>query len=108
MELALAFIGLPVASYLALASLPPGRPALIGLAIAGLLFGVLWVMLGIGSSDSYMVALIGFLFSAVALAAIVQVIRHIIGVGRPRWVYPAIVIVALLAAGIPMLTVLGV
>lgn len=108
MELALAFIGLPVVSYLALASLPHGRPALIGIAIAALVIAVLWVVLGIGSSDSYMVALIGFLFSAATLAAIVQVIRHILGVGRPVWVYPTIVIAALLAAGIPMLTVLGV
>lgn len=108
MELALVFIGLPVVTYLALASLPRGRPALIGIAIAALVIAVLWITLGIGSSDSYMVALIGFLFSAAILAAIVQVIRHIIGVGRAAWVYPTVVIVALLAAGIPMINVLGI
>lgn len=108
MELVLAFIGLPVLAYLALACLPRGRPALIGLASAALVIAVLWVTLGLGSSDSYMTALIGFLFSAATLAAIVQVIRQIIGVGRPAWVYPTIVIIALLAAGIPMMTVLGV
>ncbi len=108
MELALIFIALPVMAYLALACLPRGRPALIGIAIAALVIAVLWVTLGIGSSDSYMIALIGFMFSAATLAAIVQVIRHIIGVGRPRWVYPTIVIIALLAAGLPMINVLGV
>lgn len=108
MELALVFIGLPILCYLALAALPRGRPAFIGIAIAALVIAVLWVTLGIGSNDSYMTALIGFLFSAASLAAIVQVIRHIMGVGRPAWVYPTLVVVALLAAGIPMMTVLGV
>lgn len=107
MELALIFIGLPVMAYLALAWLPRGRPALIGIAIAALVIAVLWVTMGIGSSESYLIALIGFLFSAATLPAVVQVIRQIIGVGRPRWVYPTIVITALLAAGSPMMNVLG-
>lgn len=108
MQLAFVFIGLPVAAYLALASLPRGRPALIGVAIAALVSVVLWLSFGIGSSDSYMAALIGFLFSATSLAAIVQVIRHITGAGRQPWVYPSVVIVALLAAGISMLNDPGV
>ena len=108
MQLAFVFIGPPVTAHRALASAPRGRPALIGIAIAALVSAVLWRSLGIGSSDSYMVALIGFLFSATSLAAIVQVIRHIIGAGRQPWVYLSIVIVALLAAGISMLNVLGV
>lgn len=108
MELALVFVGLPIVGYLGLASLPRGRPALIAIALAVLLVAVLWVTLGIGSGDSYMIALIGFLFSAATLAAIVQVIRHLLGPLRPRWVYPTIVVCALLAAGIPMINVLGV
>ena len=108
MQLAFVFIGLPVTAHRALASLPRGRPALIGIAIAALVSAVLWLSLGIGSGDSHMVALIGFLFSATSLAAIVQVIRHIIGAGRQPWVYPSVVVVALLAAGISMLNVLGV
>lgn len=108
MELAFAFIGIPVAAYLALAALPRGRPALIGIPLAAVLFAVLWVTMASGNSDSYLVALIGFLFSAATLAAIVQILRHVIGTGRPGWVYPALVLVALLAAGIPMMSVLGV
>ena len=108
MELALVFIGVPIATYLALAFLPRGRPALYGLLAAALALLVLWVTLGMGSTDSYMVALIGFLFSATARAAIVQMLRRAIGVDKPRWVYPAVVIGVLLLAGIPMLTVLGV
>lgn len=108
MELAFVFIGLPVIAFLALASLPRGRPAMIGIAIAAIVIAVLWVTLGLGSSDSYMIALIGFLFSAATLAAIVQVIRHLLGPQRPRWVYPLVVVAALLAAGIPMVRVLGV
>lgn len=108
MELALVFIGLPIASYLGLASLPRGRPAMVGIAIAALIIGVLWVTLGVGSNDSYMIALIGFLFSAATLAAIVQVIRHLLRPQRPRWIYPLVVVGALLTAGIPMIKVLGV
>jgi hypothetical protein len=108
MELALVFIGLPVVGYLGLASLPRGWPALIGIVAAALVIAVLWATFGIGSDDSYLTALIGFLFSAAALAAIVQVIRQMIGEGRPRWVYPSVVGTALLATGIPLLNILGV
>lgn len=108
MELAFVFIGLPVVSYLALASLPRSWPALIGIAVAALVTAALWAAFGIGSSDSYLTAVIGFLSAATALAAIVQVIRQTTGAGSPSWVYPSRVGIALLAAGIPMLTILGV
>lgn len=108
MELALVFIGLPVISYLGLASLPRGRPALIGIAVAALVIAVVWVMLTAGGGDSFMIALMRFLFSATSLAALVQVLRHVIGPDRPRWVYPTLVVIALFAAGIPMLSLLEV
>jgi hypothetical protein len=107
MELALAFIGLPVFTYLALAAVPRGRPALIAILGAAAIAAVVWVTQGMGSGDSFLIALIGFVFSAIALAGIVQLIRAQLRPGMPRWVYPALVATALVVAGIPMLTVLG-
>ena len=107
MELALAFIGIPVTTYLILACLPHGRPALIGCLVAMALAALLWVS-QMGSDDSYLVALIALVISAIALGGLVQILRLVIGLGRPQWVYPVIVVLAMLVAGIPTLNVLGV
>lgn len=107
MELALAFIGLPVAIYLALASLRRGRFAMVGILGAAAINGMIFAVKS-GASDGYSTALSMLVFSAIALAGLVQVLRAMIGVGRPPWVYPLIVVLALVAAGIPMLKVLDV
>lgn len=107
MTLALAFIGVPTATYLVLAFLPQGRPALIGIVIAAAIAVGLWVM-QMSSAGSFMVALIMLTISAIALAGLVQVLRVALGPARPGWVYPLIVALALLAAGIPALNGLGV
>lgn len=103
MDLAFAVIGRPVAGYVARASLPRSK-----MALSALVIGVLWVARGLESANKFLVALIGFLFSAATLAAIGQVTRHIIGVFRPRLVFSTVFIAALLAASIPTLHVLGV
>lgn len=107
MELAFAFIGAPVAIYLILAFLPKGWPALVG-CLAAVAIAALLGLSQKGSDDSYMVALAMLGCSAIALAAFVQVLRLAIGAGRPGWVYPGIVLLALLGAGLPMMYVLGV
>ena len=107
MELAIAFIGLPVATYLALASLRRGRPAVIGVLGAAVITGLLFVTQA-NAADGYSTAVSMLVFSAIALAALVQVLRMMIGLGRPWWVYPLIVVSALAVAGIPMLKILGV
>lgn len=106
MELALAFIGLPVATFLALASLPRGRPAAIGCVVAVAGAAVIWATQMAGG-NSYLGAAAMLIFSATALAGFVQVLRLVIGAGRPRWVYPALVAFALLVAGVPMIKMLG-
>ena len=106
MELALAFIGAPLVTYLVLASLPGGKPALIGVLVALALVAVLWVTQRAGD-DSYMMALITLIFSAIALAGLVQALRVVLGHGRPRWLYPLIVLPSPLGAGIPTLNVPG-
>ena len=107
MELALAFIGAPLVTYLVLASLPGGKPALIGVLVALALVAVLWVTQMTGD-DRYMSALITLVFSAIALAGLVQALRVVLGHGRSRWVYPLIVVPSLLGAGIPTSNVPGV
>ena len=112
MALALVFVGLPVATYPALVCLPRDRVAGIGIAVAAALCAGLWVYSSLGDAgaigDGFIPALFMPLFSATALAAIVQLIRHIMGAGKPAWVYPALIAVAFLAAGIPMMNSLGV
>ena len=102
MALELVFVGLPVATY----------PALVYLPRAAALCAGLWVYSSLGDAgaigDGFIPALFMLLFSATALAAIVQLIRHIMGAGKPAWVYPALIAVAFLAAGIPMMNSLGV
>lgn len=107
MELALAFIGVPAATFLGLAAISRGRPALIGCVVALLLTAILFVA-GDGSADSYWLALVMLIGSAIVLAAVVQVLRMMIGPDRPGWVYPLIVGLALMVAGVPMLSILGV
>ena len=106
MNLALAFIGVPVATYLVMASLPRGRPALIGCVAGVAIAALLWAS-QMGSDEKHIVASIALAISAIALAGFVQVLRLAIGTGRPGWVYPLIVLVALLGAGSPMLFVVG-
>lgn len=101
------FIGIPLASYLSLAMLPRGRSALIGLGIAALATGVLWVLVVPGDSSGVLGALVMLVASAILLAALVQSLRSFLGEGRPAWTYPAIVGLALLGAGLPLLKILG-
>ena len=111
MALALVFVGLPVATYPALVCLPRGRVARICIAVAAALCAGLWyASMGDAGAigDGFIPALFMLLFSATALAAIVQLIRHIMGAGKPAWVYPALIAVAFLAAGIPMMNSLSV
>ena len=107
MEVAVTFIGLPVATYLALASLRRGRPAVIGVLGAAVITGLLFVTQA-AAEGGYSTAISMLVFSAIALAALVQVLRMMIGLGRPSWVYPLIVVLALVVAGIPMVKILGV
>ena len=107
MEVAVTFIGLPVATYLALASLRRGRPAVIGVLGAAVITGLLFVTQA-AAEGGYSTAISMLVFSAIALAALVQVLRMMIGLGRPSWVYPVMVALALVVAGIPMLKILAV
>lgn len=106
MKFAIAFLGAPILAYLVLASLPRGRPALIGILAASALATVLWVT-QLANENTYPVAIITLTFSAIALAGFVQILRSAVGDGRPRWVYAFIVVLALVVAGLAMLYEFG-
>ncbi|MCU0910270.1 MAG: hypothetical protein MUE98_02655 [Rhodobacteraceae bacterium] len=97
----------PVAIYLSLATLPPGRPALIGIVAGLLALGLVWLFLAGAADDPYLAAAVAIAAAAAALAALVQGLRALLGPGRPRWVYPTLVALAFFGAGIPALGMLG-
>ena len=71
MELAAILIGVPVATYLSLAALPRGKPAFIGIVVAAIIAALFYVQ-QLESGDSYFVAAVLLVFSAIALATLVQ------------------------------------
>jgi hypothetical protein len=101
------FAVLPVALYLALAALPSGRPALLGLAAAGILAvlgAVVFAMVDLGGTG---LALAMLSFAATVLAALVQAVRRALYPRRPIWLYPGIVIAALGAGTLPVILNMG-
>ena len=101
------FAALPVAMYLALAALPRGRPAMLGLVAAGLLAVLAAVILAALGLDGAGLATSVLSIAATALAALVQALRRALGPGRPAWLYPLIVIAAPLAGIVPVILNLG-
>ncbi len=99
---------LPVALYVALAALPRGRPAMLGLVAAGLLAvlaAVSLAALGLGGAG---LATAVLSVAATALAALMQALRRALGAGRAAWLYPVIVIAAPFAGSLPVILNLGI
>jgi hypothetical protein len=105
MKLAFVLIGVPIATYLVLALLPRGKVAFVGIVGAAITAALCYVQ-QLESGESFFVATILLVFSAISLATLVQLLRLVLGEGRPKWVYPLIVFLALLAIGIPMIKLL--
>jgi hypothetical protein len=101
------FAVLPVVLYLALAALPRGRPAMLGLAVAGTLAVLGTVVFAAVDLGGFGLALAILSFAAVALAALVQAVRRVLAPGRAVWLYPGIVIAALVAGTLPVILNLG-
>lgn len=97
----------PIVVYVSLVCLPRGRPALIGIAAAAALLAVLWLAVIRGQNDAFLAALVAIVAGAVAVAALAQGLRTALGPGSPRWLYPAIAVLAVFGAGVPALATLG-
>jgi hypothetical protein len=103
----LIFFVLPVVLYLALAVLPRGRSALIGIAAAAALAAMATAVLAATDLSGIGLALALLSLAAVALAALVQALRRAMGPDRPAWMYPGIVIAALVVGTYPVILNLG-
>ena len=103
----LALFVFPVALYLALAALPSGRPALVGLVASGVLAVLAAVGLAAVDRSGLGLAMAVLSIAASALAALVQSVRRVLGPGRAAWLYPMVVVAVLVAGGLPVILNLG-
>ncbi|EEW25203.1 hypothetical protein [Rhodobacter ferrooxidans] len=101
------YFGLPICSYLALCALPKGRVAAIGVSLAAVVAAGFWLA-GVGVEVvGDRLALIKVMFAAIALAALLQWLRTQLGAKPPRWIYPALVVLAMAEGGSPAVHMLG-
>lgn len=97
-----------------LALLPRGRTALAGCGLAGLGIVFLWIYVLVfavsdgAASGSYAIVIAAGLTGAWAVAFSLQALRLRLPAGGPAWLWPSIVAISLLAAGLPALRLLGV
>lgn len=110
------FIGLPLIVFVLAAILPEGWAAMTGIGLALLLCVAFWVaralvvaplFTGEAASDGLTTALGVLVSAAVALGALVQLLRTRLPLNRRGWVYPALVVFTILLAGLPALRLLG-
>jgi hypothetical protein len=91
------FVVIPLLVYLGLTALPAGRPALLGIAAVAVGSAGLSVF-GLAGGQSGILAAVGLISgSAIAMAALVQILRRNLGADRSVWVYPALVVMGLIA-----------
>ncbi|WP_022704011.1 hypothetical protein [Pseudorhodobacter ferrugineus] len=96
----LVFLALPLVIYLSLATLPKGRPAATGLAIALVFVAILRLTMPVAGPASF-VALAG-----IAMAAIAQGLRTALGPRLPPRLYFALLgVLPLIAIALLTLTV---
>ena len=80
----------PWAVYFSLCLLLRGRAAL-GVGLAALALGLVWVVVDPATEKGSAVRFLVLLGAApVALAALAQALRGVIGPGSPRWMWPAL------------------
>lgn len=103
----LSFAVIPMVVFVGLAALPRGRPALIGIVGAAALAILVTVAMLLFDTTGMGAAIAMLSGSAVALAGVAQALRQALGPGRPAWLYPLIVLSALLLSGLPLLQSLG-
>jgi hypothetical protein len=116
MALAIIYLILPALIYLLVVALPSGRPARIGMTLAGLVIGALWLshyfsvgplFTGDRNSDAYARAAVWFYTLAWVAAALTQTVgRAIVGPGASLS-YFILALVVLILTTIPMLYLLG-
>lgn len=102
------FLGLPLVTYVSLLLLPPGRPALIGIAVAAGVVALVVPRLIPEDGTGFGQMALWLYGGAVALAALAQGLRvmRLPGGGAPP--YGMIAVLCLLGAAVPLAMVLGI
>ncbi|MEE9453043.1 MAG: hypothetical protein V3V13_01500 [Paracoccaceae bacterium] len=117
MIFALIYIGLPLAIFFGLVALPKGRIAFWSVVVVGDILGLIWltyfinigpIFTGNANADTYTVLAVAISSGAWALASILLAARRIFGANWPRWVWPALIIGALIIVGLPAMKILGI
>lgn len=117
MMLGVIFIGLPVLAFAGLAALRPGLPFWSGALAALAVLGLIWLarlltlpplFTGEGAADGLTTAALGVLTVAAVLGLAAQGLRALLPLQRPRWVYPAVVLVTAGAAVLPFVGLIGI
>lgn len=101
------FVVVPLVVYLVLVSLPAGRKALIGIAVAAVVMAVVSVVGSSGGASGTLAAIGLFSGSAIAMAALVQLLRRNLGTARSVWTYPALVAAGLAASAAVIFQMIG-
>lgn len=80
----------PLAVYVSLCLLPRGRAA-VGVGLAAAALGLVWVVNDPATDRGNAIGFLVVLGAApVALAALAQALRGVIGPDSPRWMWPAL------------------
>jgi hypothetical protein len=91
---------IPAGIYLSLATLPKGRLALAGIAIAFAVSMLLWWINVPEGGGGPIAGLIRLAQIAMVMAAIVQGLRSFIPAEAPAWAYPAVVAAGLVGGAV--------
>ena len=111
MILSLMFILPPLLFYGLVVCLPAGRPAWIGIGVAGLLIGLVWIgypsgsgplWTGVERADAMMLFVAVLSTIGWAAAALTQVAGRWIAARVPALSYPAVAVLVLIVTAVPL------
>jgi hypothetical protein len=105
MAMAIAFLALPLITFVSLALLPAGRSALIGIGVAALVVGLAVPRIAPDDGTGFGHLILWIFGGSVALAALAQAVRQ---VTTGQVSYPLVAGLCLLGATVPFLLMLGV
>lgn len=107
MAVAILFAVLPLVTYVSLAVLPPGRPALIGIAVAALVVIALAPRVAPEDGSGFGTLVLWIYGGAVAMAALAQGLRLLRGPDGPVAPYPVVVGLVFLGVTVPAAFLMG-
>lgn len=101
------FLALPIVTFVSLAMLPPGRPALIGIAVAALVVAVVGPRIMPEDGSGFGNLFLWVFGGAIAMAALAQGLRLLRGPDGAVAPYPVLAGLVFLGAALPAALFLG-